>query len=100
MQELLTRQDLGGLLRCSLPTVKRLLKRGELPVIRVGKRVLVRQEAVEHWLQAHETPAQGRAHAGEPETRATPDRLAQALAGPQSPQAQLLMADRAEAEDA
>ena len=88
MKELLTRQDLCGLLRCSLPTVKRLLKRGELPVIRVGRQVLVRQEAVERWLQAHETPAKARADPGEPETLATPDRLAQALE------------ERAEAEDA
>ncbi len=100
MNELLTRHDLCGLLRCSLPTVKRLLKRGELPVIRVGKRVLVRQEAVERWLQAHETPATGRADAGEPETRATPDRLAQAVAVPRSPQAPLSRGDKVEAEDA
>jgi excisionase family DNA binding protein len=100
MKDLLTRQDLCGLLRCSLPTVKRLLKRGELPVIRVGKRVLVRKEAVERWLQAHETPATGHADASAPETLATPDRLAQALAVTRSPQAQLPLADRAEAGDA
>jgi hypothetical protein len=48
-------------------------------VIRVGRRVLVRQEAVERWLQAHETPAKERADPGEPETLPTPGRLAQAL---------------------
>jgi excisionase family DNA binding protein len=100
MKELLTRQDLYGLLGCSLPTVKRLLKRGELPVIRVGKRMLARKEAVERWLQAHETPATGCADAGEPEMLATPDRLAQALEVTRSPQAQLPREDRAEAEDA
>jgi excisionase family DNA binding protein len=76
MKELLTRQDLCGLLRCRLPTAKRLLERGELPVIRVGKRVLVRKEAVEVWLQAHETPATGCADAGELEMLAWRLRIA------------------------
>jgi excisionase family DNA binding protein len=96
MQELLTRQDLCGLLRCSLLTVKRLLKREELPLIRVGKRVLVHKEAVEAWLQAHETPAKGRADASASEALATPDRLAQGLAVTRSPQAPRPLEHRAE----
>jgi excisionase family DNA binding protein len=79
MQPLLTTKELCGHLRCSLPTVKRLLKRGELPIVRVGRRVLVRQEAVEAWILAHETPATS----GRPgRSPAAPDRLARALHGP------------------
>jgi excisionase family DNA binding protein len=81
MPTLLTTKELCGLLRCSLPTVKRLLRRGELPVVRVGRRVLVRQEAVDAWILAHETSATG----GQlPRTSEAPppDRLARALQGP------------------
>lgn len=88
MTELLTAKELCGLLRCSLPTVKRLLKRGEFPIVRIGKRVLVRQEAVEAWIQAHETPAQRHTAAGLPDPPA-PNRLAQALVVARSPQGSL-----------
>jgi excisionase family DNA binding protein len=84
MPKLLTTKEICGLLRCSLPTVKRLLKRGELPVVRVGRRVLVREEAVDAWILAHETPATGGAPSKTSETPA-PDRLARALRGPAVP---------------
>jgi excisionase family DNA binding protein len=45
MQKLLTAKKVCGLLRCGVPTVKRMLKRGELPIVRVGRRVLVRNDA-------------------------------------------------------
>jgi excisionase family DNA binding protein len=80
MPTLLTIKEICGLLRCSVPTVKRLLKRGELPVVRVGRRVLVRQEAVDAWIRAHETPATVSAPPRAAET-SPPDRLARALQG-------------------
>jgi excisionase family DNA binding protein len=83
MQKLLTTKEICGLLRCSLPTVKRLLKRGELPIVRVGRRVLVRQEAIDAWILAREIPATVGA-LGAPETRPS-DRLARALQGPPVP---------------
>jgi excisionase family DNA binding protein len=78
MTTLLTTKEICGLLRCSMPTVKRLLKRGELPIVRVGRRVLVRQEAVDAWIAAHETPATAAPAPAAPDTP-PPDRLARAL---------------------
>ncbi len=84
MPTLLTTKEICGLLRCSVPTVKRLLKRGELPIVRVGRRVLVRQEAVDAWILAHETPAAAELDRPPPDTPA-PDRLARARQGPPRP---------------
>ena len=84
MVELLTTKEICGLLRCSVPTVKRLLKRGELPIVRVGRRVLVRREAVDAWILAHETPATVGQDCPAPDTP-PPDRLARALQGLPAP---------------
>ena len=72
MEELLTREDLRAVLKCSLSTVERLLRQHTFPVVRVGRKVLVRRSAVEAWLAAQEIPAQA-------PQQAPPDRLARAL---------------------
>jgi excisionase family DNA binding protein len=72
MDELLTREELRGLLKCSLSTVERLLRQGAFPVVKVGRKVLVRRSAVEAWLATREIPAKA------PDTP-PPDRLARAL---------------------
>jgi len=72
MDEFLTRDELCALLKCSLSTVERLLRQRPFPVVKVGRKVLVRRTAVEAWLAAQEIPAQAPPHT-------PPDRLARAL---------------------
>jgi excisionase family DNA binding protein len=71
MDEFLTRDGLRTLLKCSLSTVERLLRQHTFPVVKIGRKVLVRRSAVEQWLAAQEIPADP-----------PPDRLARALQGP------------------
>ena len=59
-----------------MSTVERLLRQRALPVVKVGRKVLVRRSAVESCLAAQEIPAQP-----PPETP-LPHRLARALQGP------------------
>jgi hypothetical protein len=56
--------------------VERLLRQQTFPVVKVGRKVLVRRSAVEAWLAAQEIPAQP------PPDTPPPDRLARALQGP------------------
>ena len=42
--------------KCSISTVERLLRQQFLPVVEVGRKVLVRRSAVESWLAAQEIP--------------------------------------------
>jgi excisionase family DNA binding protein len=72
MDEFLTRDELRTLLKCSLSTVERLLRQRTFPVVKVGRKVLVRRAAVEAWLAAQEIPAQT-------PQKPPPDRLARAL---------------------
>lgn len=44
--ELMLRTEVGALLRVSERTVTRMISDGRLPVVRVGKRYLVRRDAV------------------------------------------------------
>jgi excisionase family DNA binding protein len=51
---LLTMRDVAGLLCVSSRTVKRLLARGELPVVRVGRLVRVREDDVRRFMANRE----------------------------------------------
>ena len=53
-ERLLTRNEVCDLLRCSMPTLDRMIKRGDLPVVRVGRRVLLRESTVNEWIRSHE----------------------------------------------
>ena len=79
MDEFLTRDELRTFLKCSLSTVERLLRQQTFPVVKVGRKVLVRRSAVESWLTAQEIPARPA-----PDTP-PPDRLDRALQGPPVP---------------
>jgi excisionase family DNA binding protein len=79
MDEFLTRADSRTFLKCSMITVERLLRQRAFPVVKVGRKVLVRRAAVEHWLITREIPAQP------PPQTPPPDRLARALQGPPGP---------------
>ena len=41
-------------LNCSLSTVERLMRRGEIPVVRMGWKILIRESALERWIEAQE----------------------------------------------
>jgi excisionase family DNA binding protein len=53
-ERLLNKQEVCERLRCSLPTLDRMIKRGDLPVVRVGRRVLLRESTVNEWIRSHE----------------------------------------------
>jgi excisionase family DNA binding protein len=53
-ERLLNKQEVCDKLRCSLPTLDRMIRRGELPVVRVGRRVLLRESTVNEWIRSHE----------------------------------------------
>jgi excisionase family DNA binding protein len=51
-----TRQQVCECLQISLPTFERLIRRGELPIIKVGRRVLIRRRTLEAFLRQREVP--------------------------------------------
>jgi excisionase family DNA binding protein len=53
-ERLLTRREACERLRCSMPTLARMIQRGELPVVRVGRRVLLRESTLNKWIRTHE----------------------------------------------
>lgn len=52
-------KELAVYLQCNPVTVRRLVRRGALPVIRLGGRLLFRKSEVEAALQRHTVPAVG-----------------------------------------
>jgi excisionase family DNA binding protein len=52
-----TRQQVCERLQISLATLERLIRRGELPVVRVGRRVLIRRRSLEAFLRQREAVA-------------------------------------------
>lgn len=56
LDQLLTLDEVQRLLRLSQQTVWRLMKRGELPVVRIGGRVLVRREDLERFIEERRQP--------------------------------------------
>jgi excisionase family DNA binding protein len=53
-EQLLNKREVCERLRCSLPTLDRMISRGELPVVRVGRRVLFRESTINEWIRTHE----------------------------------------------
>lgn len=51
--EFLTLPEIAKLLRTKLPFVYSLVRRGELPYLRAGKRFVVPREAVESYVKDH-----------------------------------------------
>jgi excisionase family DNA binding protein len=55
---LLTLTEVAGLLRTSRKAIYTMIERGQLPgVVRIGRRVLVRQDALVDWLRQKSTPS-------------------------------------------
>jgi excisionase family DNA binding protein len=55
MQPLLTRLDAAGILNVSLRTIDEKIASGDIPVIRIGRSVRIRPEALERFVDANET---------------------------------------------
>jgi excisionase family DNA binding protein len=49
-----TRQQVCERLQISLPTLERLIRRGELPIVKIGRRVLIRRRTLEAFLRQRE----------------------------------------------
>jgi excisionase family DNA binding protein len=49
-----------------MSTVERLLRQQALPVVEVGRKVLVRRSAVESWLAAQEIPVEHKLNSSSP----------------------------------
>jgi excisionase family DNA binding protein len=49
-----TRHQVCERLQISLPTLERLIRRGELPVVKIGRRVLIRRQTLEAFLRSRE----------------------------------------------
>ena len=53
-ERLYSRKEAKDRLHCSLSTLERLIREGELPVVRMGKKILIRESAIQAWIEAHE----------------------------------------------
>jgi excisionase family DNA binding protein len=55
---LVTPSEVAVLLRTSKKAIYAMVERGQLPgVVRIGRRVLIREEALLHWLSQKSTPS-------------------------------------------
>jgi len=52
---LLHRKDAGTLLAVSLRTIDELIQTGDLPVVRLGRSVRIRQSAIDYLIEARES---------------------------------------------
>jgi excisionase family DNA binding protein len=53
-ERLYSRKEAIQRLNCSLSTLERLIRHGEIPVVRMGRKILIRESALERWIEAHE----------------------------------------------
>ena len=53
-ERLYTRKQSCERLNCSLSMLERLIRRGEIPVVRMGRKILIRESALERWIEAQE----------------------------------------------
>jgi excisionase family DNA binding protein len=53
-ERLYTRTEAKDRLRCSLSTLEKLIKQGQIPVVRMGKKILIRESAIQRWIDTHE----------------------------------------------
>ena len=50
--EILTIEELADLLKVSTRTIRRIVKRRELPYIRIGRQLRFRRESIDAWLDS------------------------------------------------
>ena len=53
-ERLYTRKQSCERLNCSLSTVEWLIRRGEIPMVHMGRKILIRESALERWIEAQE----------------------------------------------
>jgi excisionase family DNA binding protein len=53
-ERLYTRIEAKDRLRCSLATLEKLIRQGDLPVVRMGRKILIRESAIQRWIETHE----------------------------------------------
>jgi excisionase family DNA binding protein len=53
-ERLYSRKEAIQRLNCSLSTLERLIRQGEIPVVRMGRKILIRESALQRWIEAHE----------------------------------------------
>jgi len=53
-ERLYTRKESCVRLHCSLSTLEKLIRQGELPVVRMGRKILLRESTLQHWIESHE----------------------------------------------
>jgi excisionase family DNA binding protein len=88
-----TRQQVCERLQISLATLERLIRRGELPVVKVGRRVLIRRRTLEAFLRQREAVVPPSNGAGaEPPRAAGPDATRGPGVGAPEPDNQVLEA--------
>lgn len=51
----LTPQEVSRFLRVSVYTVRRWIKQGDLPAYKVGRKWRIKEEAIQEWLNQHES---------------------------------------------
>ena len=54
-ERLYTRKEAIQRLNCSLSTLERMIRHREIPVVRMGRKILIRESALNRWIEEHET---------------------------------------------
>lgn len=67
-RNLLTRDEVAQRLRCSITTVSRMLSSGELYSVRIQRRVLIPEEALDAWVRGEQIVADDPMRQPEPGT--------------------------------
>jgi excisionase family DNA binding protein len=53
-ERLYTRKEACVRLHCNMLTLEKLIRQSELPVIWMGRKILLRESTLQHWIEAHE----------------------------------------------
>jgi excisionase family DNA binding protein len=53
-EPLYTRKEACVRLHCSISTLEKLIRQGELPVVRIGRKILLRESTLQAYIEAHE----------------------------------------------
>jgi putative molybdopterin biosynthesis protein len=58
--EFLTTQEVAGMLKVSIHTVRRWIKEGHLPAYKVGRGLRIKKANLDRWIEQHSTALDGR----------------------------------------
>ncbi len=48
-------KELADYLNCSISTIRNLLRKGELPHFRIGKKIYFKKESIDKWVDGNES---------------------------------------------